>query len=304
MTPPSLNELPSHAEALPSLPEVVSYLMHSFKDDSADVDTIAHHINSDPAIVGRLLAAANSAASGLSTRIFSAKQAFMVLGADRVVSIILASALAYRYEVRGKAFDSYLLWQHSIGVATCARALAEQNGRIDPELAFTCGLLHDIGQILMYVVCPTHYTQVLERHQRDDAFAEQAALHEHLGQEYRQPAFEQIAQEGQRGRLFVAAAQDVGRARVLGAVAARIGQPEHTAGDHGKRYGAEQVGGEQGGKGDRERGHGEFGRSSVDDWVKMRAWRKGCHCTLPTRPATSLPAAWTSSLSTNSGSRR
>ena len=75
-----------------------------------------------------------------------------------------------------------------------------------------------------------------QRHQRDNAFAEQAALHEHLGQEYRQPAFEQIAQEGQRGRLFVAAAQDVGRARVLGAVAARIGQPEHTAGDHGKRY--------------------------------------------------------------------
>ena len=54
MTPPSLNELPSHAEALPSLPEVVSYLMHSFKDDSADVDTIAHHINSDPAIVAHL----------------------------------------------------------------------------------------------------------------------------------------------------------------------------------------------------------------------------------------------------------
>ena len=81
MTPPSLNELPSHAEALPSLPEVVSYLMHSFKDDSADVDTIAHHINSDPAIVARLLAAANSAATGLSTHIYSAKQAFMVLGA-------------------------------------------------------------------------------------------------------------------------------------------------------------------------------------------------------------------------------
>lgn len=168
MKPPTLVELTRHASTIPSLPEVVAYLMRTLNDDRADIDTLAHHINSDPAIVGRLLAAANSAASGLSTRIFSAKQAFMVLGADRVVSIILASALAYRYEVRGKAFDSYLLWQHSIGVATCARALAEQNGRIDPELAFTCGLLHDIGQILMYVVCPTHYTQVLERHQRDD----------------------------------------------------------------------------------------------------------------------------------------
>ena len=126
MTVPTLDQLPDHAGALPSLPEVVNYLIRALNDDGANLETLAHHINSDPAIVGRLLAAANSAASGLSTRIFSAKQAFMVLGADRVVSIILASALAYRYEVRGKAFDSYLLWQHSIGVATCARALAEQ----------------------------------------------------------------------------------------------------------------------------------------------------------------------------------
>ena len=168
MNPPSLVELTRHARTIPSLPEVVAYLMRTLNNERADIDTLAHHINSDPAIVGRLLAAANSAASGLSTRIYSAKQAFMVLGADRVVGIILASALAYRYDVRGKVFDSYLLWRHSIGVATCARTLAERNGRIDPELAFTCGLLHDIGQILMYVVAPEPYTKVLERHQRED----------------------------------------------------------------------------------------------------------------------------------------
>ena len=100
MTPPRLDELSAHAEALPSLPEVVNYLIRALNDETADVDTIAHHINSDPAIVARLLAAANSAASGLSTRIHSAKQAFLVLGADRVVSIILASALTYRFDIR------------------------------------------------------------------------------------------------------------------------------------------------------------------------------------------------------------
>jgi putative nucleotidyltransferase with HDIG domain len=167
MTPPSLAELSSHAEALPSLPEVVSHLVRSLKDDNADVDTLAHHINSDPAILARLLAAANSVASGLSTRIYSAKQAFLVLGADRVTSIILASALSYRYDTRSSGFDTRLLWCHSLGAASCAQLLAEEVG-VNPDLAFTGGLLHDIGQLLMYVASPLNYVQALELHHRHE----------------------------------------------------------------------------------------------------------------------------------------
>ena len=158
MTPPMLAELASHAEALPSLPEVVNHLMRTLKDENADIDTLAHHINADPAILARLLAAANSAASGLSTRIYSAKQAFLVLGADRVTNIILASALSYRYDTRSSGFDTRLLWRHSLGTAICTQVLAEEVG-VDPALAFTGGLLHDIGQLLMFVASPPNYVQ-------------------------------------------------------------------------------------------------------------------------------------------------
>ena len=161
MSLPSLDELSFHAEALPSLPEVVSYLIRSLKDEGADVDTIANHINSDPAITARLLAAANSVGSGLSSRIHSAKQAFIVLGVDRIVSIILASALIHRFDTGGSAFDARMLWRHSLGVASCARVLAGQTG-LDPEVAFTAGLLHDIGQLLMYTASPIDYVQTLE----------------------------------------------------------------------------------------------------------------------------------------------
>jgi putative nucleotidyltransferase with HDIG domain len=167
MTPPLLDELPAHAEALPSLPEVVNYLTRTLNDERADVDTLSQHINSDPAIVARLLAAANSVTSGLSTRIFTAKQAFLVLGVDRIVSIILASALTYRYDTRSMGFDSRLLWRHSLGVAICAQVVAEQTSH-NPELAFTGGLLHDIGQMLMFVAGPSSYIQALELHRQSD----------------------------------------------------------------------------------------------------------------------------------------
>lgn len=161
MSPPSLDELPSHALALPSLPEVINYLMRSLGDERADIDTLSQHITADPAIVARLLAAANSVASGLPTKIYSAKQAFLVLGVDRIVGIIMASALAFRYDNRSSGFDARLLWRHSLGVATCARVLAEQSN-FNPELAFTGGLLHDIGQLLMFTASPANYVQSLE----------------------------------------------------------------------------------------------------------------------------------------------
>lgn len=167
MTAPTLDQLPNHAQALPSLPEVVNYLIRALNDDNANLETLAHHINSDPAIVARLLAAANSVTAGLSKRVHSAGQAFLLLGADRIASIILASALIYRYDTHASGFNARLLWQHSLGVATCARVLAEQTG-VDPELAFTSGLLHDIGQLLMHTASPSHFLQALDRHHNED----------------------------------------------------------------------------------------------------------------------------------------
>lgn len=167
MTVPTLDQLPDHAGALPSLPEVVNYLIRALNDDGANLETLAHHINSDPAIVARLLAAANSVNTGLSKRVHSTGQAILLLGADRIANIVLASALIYRYDTHTSGFNARLLWQHSLGVATCARVLAEQTG-IDPELAFTSGLLHDIGQLLMYTASPTHFLQALDRHLNED----------------------------------------------------------------------------------------------------------------------------------------
>lgn len=167
MSTPRLEELGCWAEKLPSLPEVVHYLMHSLNDEGADIDTLAHHINSDPVIVARLLAAANAVGSGLSTRIYSAKQAFLVLGANRVASIILASALSHQFDYQSSGFDARLLWRHSLGVAACAQVIAEECG-FNPDMAFTGGLLHDIGQLLMHTASPADYLRVLELRKTDD----------------------------------------------------------------------------------------------------------------------------------------
>ena len=165
--PPTLAELMQHAGALPSLPEIVQHLIRSLENEDADVDTLVFQINTDPVIVARLLGAANSSATGLSTRVESARQAFLVLGVDRVVNIILATSLLHRYDAKQGEFDARQLWKHTLAVATCARVVAE-HCRIDAELAFTAGLLHDIGQLLMFAAAPQHYLHALELCKTED----------------------------------------------------------------------------------------------------------------------------------------
>jgi putative nucleotidyltransferase with HDIG domain len=156
---PSLEGLLEGAYALPTLPQVVAHILKTLNDDDADADSLVQQLNTDPAIVARLLAAANSSAFGLSSQVATTRQAIMVLGLETVRTITLATALIEHFGHCTSAFDSRQLWRHSLGVATCARVVAEHAGG-PPEAAFSTGLLHDIGQLLMVAVAPESCAQV------------------------------------------------------------------------------------------------------------------------------------------------
>lgn len=162
MNSASLAEILSRVTALPTLPEVARYVIATIDDESSDADSLVAHLNTDPAVVARILAAANSSALALSSRIDSMRQAILVLGLKEIRSITLATAVIDRLNLGSGAFDPRVLWRHSLGVAICARAIAEDL-RYNPEAAFTAGLLHDIGQMLLFVATPELFEEVLRR---------------------------------------------------------------------------------------------------------------------------------------------
>ncbi|MFC5303142.1 HDOD domain-containing protein [Azospira restricta] len=151
MNAPTLERLLASADVLPTLPQVVRHILQTLNDESASADALVHELNTDPAIVARLLAAANSSAFGLAGQVASTRQAILVLGLSTVRRITLATALLDRLGQVGG--DGRQFWRHSLGVATCARAIAECLGQ-PPEVAFSAGLLHDVGQLLMAAVAP------------------------------------------------------------------------------------------------------------------------------------------------------
>ena len=160
MTPPyTMEHVLAQAKTLPALPQIVARILEMLGNEETNAATLSKHIISDPAVVVRLLAAANAGAIGAAGRVDSVQQAIMLLGVSRVRDITLATAIIYRFTAK-PPFNARRLWLHSVGVAICAQEVA-RIAHIDADVAYTAGLLHDVGQLLLFSVDPDTYARVL-----------------------------------------------------------------------------------------------------------------------------------------------
>jgi putative nucleotidyltransferase with HDIG domain len=162
----TMDQVLTHTDKLPALPQIVFRILKDLADESANVESLAEHIVSDPAVVARLLAAANSASASPGQRVTSVRQAMIMLGVARVRSIVTTTAIIERYSML-TSFDSQRLWRHSLGVAICAQHVAQHAG-LNADIAYIAGLLHDIGQLLLYAIDPHRYGEVMALRKADD----------------------------------------------------------------------------------------------------------------------------------------
>jgi len=145
----SASDIASSVRQLPALPQVVMELVASLNDENCDLDHIARQIARDPAMAAKTLRLANSSFYGLSRQIQSIDQAIAVLGFHTVRNIATTTGL-----VRGasalanESQDLKPFWRHCMSTALCARELAALV-QVSPTLAYTCGLLHDVGKLLL-----------------------------------------------------------------------------------------------------------------------------------------------------------
>lgn len=137
-------------EQMPPLPAAVVHLMQSFECEEINSFEIARKISQDPALCLRVLKIVNSPFYGLSRQIASLSEAVMVLGFSTVRSLVLGASLIARLpQTKKGCFEPAVIWGHSLYCALGARNLAKHAG-VDPEWAFTAGLLHDVGKLVIY----------------------------------------------------------------------------------------------------------------------------------------------------------
>ena len=106
-------------------------------------------IRADPALAGRLMKVANSPAYLAASPIASINAAVVRIGLDQVRRIMIAATISESYKVEGYESVMTHLRLHSVGTGMAAELLAISSD-VNPAEAFLAGLLHDVGEALVY----------------------------------------------------------------------------------------------------------------------------------------------------------
>ncbi len=147
-----LEKLLKQPNALPSAPKVVRQLIETFEQEDVDVMKAAAFIESDPVLTAKLLKLANSAFFGLNRNVTTARDAISVLGLIKVRALVIAAALGDGFHMVG-GVNMNQFWRYSLNTANISRYLALPI-KIDENTAFTAGLIHAIGELVMHMGMP------------------------------------------------------------------------------------------------------------------------------------------------------
>lgn len=139
----------SQIHDLPALPAIVQDLLKNVGPDDIDINIITRKVSLDQALAAKTLRFANSSFYGLQSKVTTIQQAITLIGVDSVRHVVTATALTGYFPPNNCiGFDFIALWRHAVATAVCARVLA-RHLHVNQDYAFTAGLLHDIGRLVL-----------------------------------------------------------------------------------------------------------------------------------------------------------
>ena len=154
--------------ALPTLPGTFKKISQVIGKPDVTLSEISRFVAGDPALATKVLKMVNSAVYGFPGRISSVSHAIMLLGLNVVKGLLLGISV---FEIMQQVMSG--LWNHSLGCAVAARAIAAKKGIKDPEEISVAGLLHDLGKVILLLDFQPLYEEAMRR-----AAAERISIYE------------------------------------------------------------------------------------------------------------------------------
>jgi putative nucleotidyltransferase with HDIG domain len=146
-----IDELLDKVDALPPFPAVVQKAIGLLSDPLVSAERLVEIVRYDQSITANVIRMCNSALLSPVNPVSTLKDALVRIGNRELVRIILSAGGTemLRAKVEGYDMAEGDLWKHSILCALLAEDIGENMGLGKPEKAFTAGLLHDIGKIVL-----------------------------------------------------------------------------------------------------------------------------------------------------------
>ena len=167
--------LDRYIDAVPTLPPaplIATQLLGLFSEEDRDVDRIVELIGLDPSLTAEVLKRCNSAYMGLAQPVRDMFEAVFQLGFYEVYCIVVALVGARSISMleNDEVLKTDILWEHSVTTAVAAAQLAKSI-QIPEAIAFTAGLLHDIGKLVFASAEGVAYANVLRTAAESGTFA-------------------------------------------------------------------------------------------------------------------------------------
>ena len=144
----SLKSLFDQPSKLPVVPKVVQGLMQSLGRTDVATSEIAAQLDADPVLSAKILRLANSAYFRASRSIASVQDAVQMLGFGMVRNMVMGFGISGAFK-SASDMDLPSFWRYSLNTACTARWLAQMADQ-DHDLAFTIGLFHGLGHLVMH----------------------------------------------------------------------------------------------------------------------------------------------------------
>jgi len=137
----------SLSDGLPTLPAYVFELNSLLSANPVNLKRVGEVIRTDPSLTAQVIRLCNSAFVGLRHKVGSIEHAVILLGTERLRTLVLTCSLLEYVGHRIASEDIQSFWQHCFLTATLSERLARGIGYPQPEQAYLAGLLHDIGAL-------------------------------------------------------------------------------------------------------------------------------------------------------------
>jgi HD-like signal output (HDOD) protein/CheY-like chemotaxis protein len=156
----------SRIGSLPPMPQTYAQLCKELQSSEASAAKIGQIIESDLAMTAKILQLVNSAFFGVRQHVSSASQAAALLGFETVKALVLMTGIfSHAEKVKlPSGFSFEALWRHSAQVGAFAQAICRSENACKGSAndAYTAGLLHDAGELILAAACQEDYTHAYD----------------------------------------------------------------------------------------------------------------------------------------------
>jgi putative nucleotidyltransferase with HDIG domain len=152
ISPPTPDDIDNTIENIKPIPQTALKIFRMFQDNRCDIEDITQALSQDQILSGQTLKLCNSAMFSGTVKIETLKDAVLLLGEDLLIQSVITAAVNTYYNQTGTSGYSLCrggLFFHAVGVAITAENLAKKTKKAPAKNAYTAGLLHDIGKVVL-----------------------------------------------------------------------------------------------------------------------------------------------------------